>query len=45
MEIGQEVESVAGGRVHARVISVHGLGKVEVQILKVALIKEELKIG
>ena len=45
MEVGQEVGSVAGGRMHACVISVNGLGKVEVPVLKVAFIKEALKVG
>ena len=45
LEISQEVGSVASGRMYARVISVNGLGKVEVPILKVAFVKEALKVG
>ena len=45
MEIGQEVGSVAGGRVYARVISVDGLAKVELPILEVAFVEEALKVG
>ena len=36
---------MAGGRMYARVISVNGLGKVEVPILEVAFVKEALKVG
>ena len=45
MEIGQEVGSVACGRMHACVVNVNGLGKVEVPVLEVTLVEEALKVG
>ena len=44
LELGQEVANVAGGRMHACIISVNGLEKVEVPVLKVTLVEEALKV-
>ena len=45
LEVGQEVGTVAVGRMHACVVSVNGLGEIEVPVLKVAFVKEALQVG